>query len=313
MNHFAIFVGRILNFKLFIMKKITLLLAVLATTVSFAQNELVNRPDDNTTGLISTEGNDGTAVYCADYFEIANEVALGDLTVIGFSSSFGDLTPLMTGFNVYVYEDNGGVPFGNPTIAGTGVVEIDDTQDYTLNFDAATGFNNFTVDITDANGSQVVLQPGNYWVAVAPSVDSPPADAGRWNWAGSLTTIANEPVLIDPDDLFGAGATDWTNISGLIGESFPSFAWILTDEALSVGNNLAEVVSVYPNPASDILNINVPSNIEVNAVAMYDVLGKRSNVNFSNGQINISSLSNGVYILSVETNNGTLTQKIVKN
>jgi uncharacterized membrane protein (UPF0136 family) len=42
------------------------------------------------------------------------------------------------------------------------------------------------------------------------------------------------------------------------------------------------------------------------------VLGKKSNVSLVNGQINISDLAVGLYLLNVETTNGTLTQKVIK-
>ena len=81
---------------------------------------------------------------------------------------------------------------------------------------------------------------------------------------------------------------------------------------LGVGNNELSQVSIFPNPASDVLNIKTPATVEVNSVAIYDVLGKRSNVSLANGQINVANLAKGVYILSLETSAGTLTEKIVK-
>ena len=299
------------------MKKITLLAsALLMTAATFGQNVLVDRIADNTTGLISTKGDDGTGVYCADYFSLTSDVALGDLTVYGLNSNFGLIEPFTTGFNVYIYEISGAVPAGNPEVAGSGVLELGDIDPslYTLTEDGA-GSSEFKINITDANGgNQVVLPAGIYWVSVFPSVDGGPADDGRWNWFGSLSSFPNEePVLIDPSDLFGAGAQDWTNISGLIAEPFPSFAWNLTDEpAASIGDNLAEMIAVYPNPTTDVLNLNIPSNIEVTNVAMYDVLGKNVGAVYSNGTINTSSFAQGVYTLKVETTSGTLTQKVVK-
>lgn len=299
------------------MKKITLLAsALLMTAATFGQNVLVDRIADNTTGLISTKGDDGTGVYCADYFSLTSDVALGDLTVYGLNSNFGLIEPFTTGFNVYIYEISGAIPGGNPEEPGTGVLELGDLDPslYTLTEDGA-GSSEFKINITDANGgNQVVLPAGIYWVSVFPSVDGGPADDGRWNWFGSLSSFPNEePVLIDPSDLFGAGAQNWTNIAGLIGESFPSFAWNLTDEpAASIGDNLAEMIAVYPNPTTDVLNLNIPSNIEVTNVAMYDVLGKNVGAVYSNGTINTSSFAQGVYTLKVETTSGTLTQKVVK-
>ena len=45
---------------------------------------------------------------------------------------------------------------------------------------------------------------------------------------------------------------------------------------------------------------------------MYDVLGKKINVTVNNGQINISDLSSGAYVLELNTNEGSLSQKAIK-
>ena len=300
------------------MKKITLLAsALLMTAATFGQNLIIERIQDNNTGLISTKGDDGTGVYCADYFSVTSDVALGELTLYGLNNaSATPIEPFVTGFNVYLYEISGAVPAGNPEVAGSGILELGDIDPslYTITEDGQN--TDFTVNITDANGgNQVVLEAGNiYWLSVFPSVEGGPDGDGRWNWFGSLSSFPNEePVLIDPSDIFGAGATDWTNIAGLIGEPFPSFAWNLTDEPIaSIGDNLAEMIAVYPNPTTDVLNLNIPSSIEVTNVAMYDVLGKNVGAVYSNGTINTSSFAQGVYTLKVETTSGTLTQKVVK-
>ncbi|MDP2686608.1 MAG: T9SS type A sorting domain-containing protein [Aequorivita sp.] len=83
-------------------------------------------------------------------------------------------------------------------------------------------------------------------------------------------------------------------------------------DILGLGQNVADLVSIYPNPTSGILNLKMPASIEVKSAVIFDILGKKSNVVYSNGTMNISSLSQGIYLLKVETTVGTLTQKIVK-
>lgn len=72
-----------------------------------------------------------------------------------------------------------------------------------------------------------------------------------------------------------------------------------------------EEVNVYPNPATDVLHIN-GSNIQ--GVAVYNLQGQcvmteSGNVN----ELSISSLSRGLYILKVTTDNGVRSIKISKN
>lgn len=87
---------------------------------------------------------------------------------------------------------------------------------------------------------------------------------------------------------------------------------IVADDALSVGSNLAEMVSIYPNPASTVINISLPSNVDVESSSLIDMLGRTTGVVYSNGEMNISSLAPGVYFLNLETNMGSHTQRIIK-
>ena len=87
---------------------------------------------------------------------------------------------------------------------------------------------------------------------------------------------------------------------------------IIGDEVLSVGSNLADVVSVYPSPATDVLNIKLPSSVNVESASLINVLGKTTGVTYANGQMNVSSLAPGVYFLNINTNLGSYTQKVVK-
>ncbi|MDT0555976.1 T9SS type A sorting domain-containing protein [Patiriisocius hiemis] len=87
---------------------------------------------------------------------------------------------------------------------------------------------------------------------------------------------------------------------------------LVGSEVLGVDENALSQVSFYPNPSSDVVNVKVPSSVEITSSALYDVLGKRTGVQVSNGTLDISSLARGVYLLNVETTAGTLTEKIIK-
>ena len=69
-------------------------------------------------------------------------------------------------------------------------------------------------------------------------------------------------------------------------------------------------VSVYPNPANNVLNINANSNI--NRVEVYNMMGQMVGMyeaNDMNTQISTTALANGVYTVRIATENGTSTQK----
>ncbi len=77
----------------------------------------------------------------------------------------------------------------------------------------------------------------------------------------------------------------------------------------SIEENLDEL-SIYPNPADNLLNIQ--SSTQIQSVEILNIQGqliiKEGNVN----QINVSSLTNGVYMIRIATNNGVKVQKFVK-
>lgn len=84
----------------------------------------------------------------------------------------------------------------------------------------------------------------------------------------------------------------------------------------SLGSTLATAevkkleFSIYPNPVTDLLMIKTPEKI-VN-ISIYDASGKLVNTQFSNGQINMSMLPKGMYILKAVTDKAMYQQKLIK-
>lgn len=69
--------------------------------------------------------------------------------------------------------------------------------------------------------------------------------------------------------------------------------------------------SIYPNPATTVLNVNAEG---FNTIEIVNLLGQTvytANTT-SNMQINISNLNNGVYFVRMNGENGTATQKFIK-
>ena len=70
-------------------------------------------------------------------------------------------------------------------------------------------------------------------------------------------------------------------------------------------------VSIYPNPATTELNIQIPSNVNLEAVVVYNSLGQ--NVFESKSTIvDLNSLSTGVYSLKTATSEGSVLKKFIK-
>lgn len=74
--------------------------------------------------------------------------------------------------------------------------------------------------------------------------------------------------------------------------------------------------AVYPNPANNVVNVSSDKAL-VNAVSLVDINGRTvKSVQFdgvSSAQVNIADLANGVYMMNIKSDKGTVTKKVVKN
>ncbi|PKF75870.1 T9SS type A sorting domain-containing protein [Chryseobacterium sp. PMSZPI] len=73
---------------------------------------------------------------------------------------------------------------------------------------------------------------------------------------------------------------------------------------------LVAKVKLFPNPASDILNVATSS--EIKNASIVDISGKVINVKLDGNKIDIKQLPSGTYILSIETKEGKTSQKFIK-
>jgi hypothetical protein len=128
------------------------------------------------------------------------------------------------------------------------------------------------------------------------------------NWAGPFT----------PDEVDFVSATPTTNsvVSELTFDNLrvratPTEALLGVKDVEIAENNF----SVYPNPANNFISFSNTLNATVNTVELADMNGrivKSLIVNASEGQITISDLATGMYMMKISTDAGTVTKKIVK-
>lgn len=85
----------------------------------------------------------------------------------------------------------------------------------------------------------------------------------------------------------------------------------VTAGALAVSEVAATKVAVYPNPTTEVLNIATAK--KVSSVEIYDMLGRKvKDAAVANGQVNVKDLTNGSYILKVNTAEGSTSHKFIK-
>ncbi|MCD2258433.1 T9SS type A sorting domain-containing protein [Psychroserpens luteolus] len=81
-------------------------------------------------------------------------------------------------------------------------------------------------------------------------------------------------------------------------------------------NELAENISIYPNPVKHNLNIRNAPSIELEHATIYDVRGRRvlsKSLSTSNtlSTINVSELQSGVYFIKLKVDNTTISKKFI--
>lgn len=88
---------------------------------------------------------------------------------------------------------------------------------------------------------------------------------------------------------------------------------IFTVSALSVPENTAELLKIYPNPFVDYLHVE-SENAQISKMEIFDFSGKKAiEYNQSSATTDLQFLSDGVYLLKITKNDHiTLTKKIIK-
>lgn len=136
---------------------------------------------------------------------------------------------------------------------------------------------------------------------------------------------AGEEVLLQPGFEALSGTTDRFYIEGCTGQfalrpgndtgSVSEQPYTTNEEVIE---SIADNLTIYPNPVQDKLTIQ-HGEARVTTISLYGVDGKIilqliPDGNTAATTINTSTIAKGIYILSVETNDGTITTaKIVKN
>ncbi len=117
----------------------------------------------------------------------------------------------------------------------------------------------------------------------------------------------------------GAGIIFYSNGDEIFSYGSSSSIYILIDMELSSVEDSENLVNIRidPNPVNDILHLRTNSDILIESLSIYDLLGNRliqQSVNGSNNnfKINCSTLATGTYMIVAQTKSGNITNKFIK-
>ena len=277
------------------------------TTDPSYTNNVAKRNFEVTTNIYSV---DGIGVNPA---ELQATASLG-------SNSFD--TPTGTIFaNMYHLRGGDNVINSIEIALGTGTTA--NTQIQVAIIDTAELFADGSQPLLDLNGNEAL---SNYYVLTAADVA-----------AGKATVFFNQGVALNDGAYFASVLTEVsaTEVIRILDDQtvaqpfYASMIHLIADGGtFSNGNalgirlntsvaNLDEVsttdFSVYPNPASEVININSTKMLNA-AITICDLTGKvvkTSTINGLTASVNTSGLNSGIYYVTITEGSSTSTQKVV--
>ncbi|HAV03258.1 MAG TPA: hypothetical protein DCW95_08815 [Chryseobacterium sp.] len=316
------------------MKKIYLLAAT-ALTLSFANAQeslsavsntvktvnvskpgaiLYEQEQTGTNGIVSDIISSGEFVMAADDFTLTSAVTAKKFYFIGFQND-ANLPDITQGASMYIYSDANGNPSGIPGTAAPTIAKVELMMgEPGINIIADSSYFIFEVDLEAALGSGLSIEANKkYWVTFAPKIDLEDyIGASRWNWSvGTLN--GSKAKLVDPYNAFGAGATNWTNISALTNNpAFDGLAFAIHgDVGLGTQELYSTIKPVIATQQGDLLHI-FTQNDKLKSADIYATDGKKV-ASGTVDKLNIGQLPKGVYILNVTLASGkTESTKFIK-
>ncbi|WP_187478085.1 T9SS type A sorting domain-containing protein [Amniculibacterium sp. G2-70] len=168
--------------------------------------------------------------------------------------------------------------------------------------------------------------PANSWITCtltynkttgAPTwsyTDGTPANTGSYSLTlptGYAYVPGLNPLEIDLINITATGNTV-ANQSGFddIIVKFSNATLLGVDDLKDNASIENQLISVYPNPTTDILNIKTKDKLK--SVSVFDMSGKKMDVKLNGTSVDVKALRSGAYMISVETNKESQSLKFIK-
>ncbi|MDC8006136.1 T9SS type A sorting domain-containing protein [Aureisphaera galaxeae] len=244
----------------------------------------------------------------------------GSVTVIGDMSTYmGQDVPTGLTFDFTtntMYATTGDVLFEVDYVNGTAapIGSFDTAGGVVIWLEIDNNGNAFAADIQDDSFYSVDLDTGNATLIGPLGVDISFAQGA------AIDPVTNTLYMAGYQG-GGVGAIHSidkvTGVATLIGETTPLDVElaVMSIEGipdLGVEDNSRFYIKTYPNPVTTELTLEGLAGIAIEEVSVFDVLGRNMGIEMINSKINFSQLPRGIYILKINTSEGVLSQKVVK-
>lgn len=281
--------------------------------------EIVTTGNNTTQGLKieTSNGNKGSRFMWKDGLDVAWAARTAGNNIIQLEFDFftGPQSSSLTQNGVNIYGAD-----GTSTRILAGFVYVPSTRELTgiayLNNNGTPG--TFLIGLGPDANTDIILD-NNTWYRLGVAYNTTNSQI-TWSGPGfDNVGIATQFLTgpFPPIEVDFVSVTPNTNTAAAT-LTFDNYEVVATDVValLSSENNFATSnFSIYPNPTSDVINVNA-GNLLINAVQISDLNGRIvKNIgteSISNIQIDVQDLNSGIYLMSVFTNEGVGTSKIVK-
>ena len=198
-----------------------------------------------------------------------------------------------------------GLTIGNFVLGNSGLP----TSEWSVQTLGASNANGdpYFVSRVEAGSSNIELNgAGPFELVLFDIIADPNPTSGNVTFVENGDPVFNEILFIQNyiNINLGSGTVDAYNQNDPAANSV-DFSTLSTTDFEALLNE----ISIYPNPTSEFINIS--SSIQIDAVELFDLLGKRVIETKQTNQIRVDQLPHGVYLLRVYTQNGNLTKKII--
>ena len=324
------------------MKKINYLLTILSISVGslFAQHNVGDFENLNLSGESYWDGSDMsgqhnnsifTTIFSSGDYNFSNSYDTTWGAASGYWSSgwvYSNMTDSTTsGYtNQYSAKPGGGHPIGGANYAIG-------KPNSTIVFNNPDGL---SINITNSTYAANSMRDGDAFAKKFTNADQDYFKLHIYGYSNGSITDSTEFFLADfthTDSTLDYIVTDWQYVELLPGP-YDSVSFNLSSSDVgafgmntpayfcidNVGNYPLSTVeisenkfSVYPNPSSSLINLKSLENNDEYMISIFDIFGKEIIHNLKNPrQIDISSFAKGQYIVKIESEEGTINERLLK-
>ncbi|MEM6264037.1 MAG: lamin tail domain-containing protein [Bacteroidota bacterium] len=272
-------------------------------------------PTPGTTGsgrnIDITNGTDTLALRIdndVDLFETAVPASKW-LTITGIGGQFDSSVPRTSGYQLLPRYAADLVELGNPTVdfmtAGDTIDEAGASVSVSLDYD------NGNPDTTSVTVSLVTSSTATQGTDFGFSDTTFTFDGCGAAGMFSFDVTITEDMDVEGDETVVLAIATTNSAETTV----DTFTLVITDnDMVSISDQLsADAISLYPNPARDVLVVQ--SNLSIESIMVMDLLGKEvMNINApgQEAKLSVAELPKGTYVLRAQTDKGVWTGKWVK-